>query len=81
MGRPAGYEANPYAFEDILKLRDLTVAELARRAGVPRATIASLIGRHSGAGIGTVGKLADALGCHPQTLFPALVPPRGRRAA
>jgi transcriptional regulator with XRE-family HTH domain len=79
VGRPAGYEANPFAFEAIQQLRGLSIAELARRSEVPRATISAVIGRHNDAGIEVVHKLAAALAVPPEALFPSLVPPRVKR--
>lgn len=72
MARPRGHRLSPTAWEDILSLRGDSLTAVAERAGIPRATLSGLVGGHHGAATPIAHKLALALGCHPETLFPTL---------
>jgi plasmid maintenance system antidote protein VapI len=72
MARPAGHKLNRAAFEDMLKVRGLSITELHERTEIPRATISSLLGGFHAASIPTAHRLALGLDCQPQTLFPTL---------
>ena len=72
MARPPGHKLNRAAFEDLLKIRGLSITELHERTEIPRATISSLLGGHHAASVPTAHRIALGLDCHPQTLFPTL---------
>lgn len=62
------------AWEDSLRYAGLTLSEAARRSGIPRPTLSSLLGGHHRATITQARRLASTLGCRPETLFPTLLP-------
>lgn len=72
MARPAGHKLNRAAFDDMLKIRGLSITELADRTEIPRPTISSLLGGHHAASVPTAHRLALAFDCDPRTLFPTL---------
>lgn len=74
MPRPSGYELNRSAWDDVLRLSGLTLTRVAELAEVPRPTLSSLIGGHHKASVPMAHRIAKALGCRPETLFPDLVP-------
>lgn len=74
MARPAGHRLSASAWEDVLRLSGLQLTQVAERAGLPRATLSSLLGGHHKASIPVAKQLSDALGVHPETLFPTLHP-------
>ena len=74
MARPQGHEISVEAWEDLLRLSELTLTDVARRADIPRPTLSSLVGGHHRASVPQAYKIAKALGCHPFTLFPTLRP-------
>lgn len=53
-------------------LRGETITSVAERSGMPRATISGLVGGHHRASVPIAHKLASALGCNAETLFPTL---------
>lgn len=74
MARPKGHRLNPDAWEDILVARGLSLTEIAERSGIPRPTVSSLLGGYHRASVPQAHRLAEALGCRPQTIFPSLNP-------
>ena len=72
MARPAGHRLSPEAWDDILRLTGTSLTEVAERADIPRPTLSSLLGGYHSASVPMAHKLATALGCNPQTLFPTL---------
>lgn len=72
MPRPAGFALSRTAWDDILRLSGLTLTRVAELADVPRPTLSALLGGHNRASLPTAHKIASALGCHPETLFPGL---------
>lgn len=61
--------ANPVA--ELLALSDLSVTELARRAGVSRASVSEYVHGHRRPGVGQVQRLAAAAGRRAVVSFPA----------
>lgn len=74
MPRPSGFTLNRAAWDDVLRLSGLTLTEVAKLADVPRATLSSLLGGHHRASVPMAHRIATAIGCRPETLFPDLVP-------
>jgi plasmid maintenance system antidote protein VapI len=74
MARPRGHRLSPPAWEDALRFAGLTLTQTAACAGIPRATISSLVGGHHRATFREARKIAAALDCRPETLFPSLLP-------
>lgn len=74
MARPAGHLLHRPAWEDVLRLRGLSLTEVSDLAEIPRSTISSLLGGHHRASVPQAHKIARALGCNPETLFPTLTP-------
>lgn len=72
MARPSGHKLSAYAFEDMLRYSGLSLTQAAERAEIPRATVSSLLGGHHRASVPMAHRLAGALNCHPETLFPTL---------
>ena len=72
MARPRGHRLSPKAYEDILRLTNLTTTELADISGVPRATLSGLAGGFYRASQTNAVKIATALGVHTETLFPTM---------
>ncbi len=72
MARPTGHKLSPEAWDDILRLTGTSLTQVAERADIPRPTLSSLLGGFHRASVPMAHKLATALGCHPQTLFPTL---------
>lgn len=72
MARPAGHKLSPTAWDDMVRLAGTSLTAVAERSEIPRATLSSLLGGHHRASVPMAHKLASALGCHPQTLFPTL---------
>lgn len=65
---------SPTAWTDITNLRGLSLTEAADLVGIQRATISGLYGQHARASVPMAHQIADALGCHAETLFPTLRP-------
>lgn len=63
---------SPTAWTDILNCKGLTLTQAADLAGIQRATISGLAGGHSRASVPMAHAIANAIGCHPETLFPTL---------
>jgi plasmid maintenance system antidote protein VapI len=74
MTRSRGYKLSPSAWADCLRYAGLTLTEAAERAGMPRSTLSSLLGGHHRATAPQARRLADTLGCRPETLFPTMLP-------
>lgn len=72
MARPSGHKLSVRAWEDMLRYSGLSLTQVAERAGIPRATVSSLLGGFHNASVPIAHKLAAAVGCHPETLFPTL---------
>jgi transcriptional regulator with XRE-family HTH domain len=72
MPRPAGHRLSPEAFDDVLRLKGLSLTQAAQRSETPRPTLSSLLGGHSAASVPTAHRIAGALGVNPITLFPSL---------
>lgn len=80
MARPQGHELSPEAWEDILRLKGMSLTQVADRAEIPRPTLSSMLGGHHRASIPVAHKIAQALGCSPVTLFPTLRQPKSNVA-
>jgi plasmid maintenance system antidote protein VapI len=72
MARPAGHLLNRAAWDDLLRLKGLSLTEVADKAEVPRSTLSSLLGGHHRASVPMAHRIAAAVDCHPETLFPTL---------
>lgn len=72
MARPKGHRLSPKAWDDVLRFKGDTLTAVADRADIPRATVSGLVGGFHRASVPTAHKLANALGCDPETLFPTL---------
>lgn len=81
MARPAGHRLNRYAWEDVLAFTGLSLTQVAEMADIPRPTLSSLLGGHHRAAVPQAHRIANALGCNPQTLFPSLIPAKEEEAA
>jgi transcriptional regulator with XRE-family HTH domain len=75
MGRPAGHRLNRAAWEDLLRIKGLTLTQVAELSDVNRATLSSLLGGHHGASTPAAHRIAAAIGVQPATLFPSLGAP------
>lgn len=81
MPRPAGHLLNRDAFQDFLDRTGLSLTEVADRADLPRSTVSALLGGYSRAATPNAYKIATAIGCRAETLFPDLVPkPAAKRS-
>jgi transcriptional regulator with XRE-family HTH domain len=76
MARPAGHPLNRAAWEDLLSLKGLSLTQVAELAEVPRATLSGLLGGFHKSSVPMAHRIAAAIGCHPETLFPTLGPLR-----
>lgn len=74
MARPKGYRMSPAAWADITAMRGVTLTEVAELADVQRASLSGLVGGHARASAPMAHRIASALGCSPETLFPTLRP-------
>lgn len=72
MPRPAGHPLNRAAWDDVLRLTGRSLTQVADLADVPRPTLSSLLGGHHKASVPMAHRIAAAVGCHPETLFPTL---------
>lgn len=72
MARPRGHSLHALAFGDLLHLRDETQSQVARRSGLSPQMLSSLTRGHTCASLRTAERLAAALDCSPETLFPEL---------
>lgn len=72
MARPAGHRLNRSAWEDILKLKGLSLTQVSELAEVPRPTLSALLGGHNRASVPQAHQIAEALEVNPLTLFPSL---------
>lgn len=72
MARPAGHRLSRPAFDDVLRLRGLSITEVAELAELPRATVSSLLGGFHKASTPQAHRIALAIGVAPETLFPTL---------
>jgi transcriptional regulator with XRE-family HTH domain len=75
MARPKGYRLSRAAFLDLARAKHLSMSEIAALGGMPLTTLSGLVNGDHGASMRTVRKLADGLGCEPETLFPELAFP------
>ena len=67
-GRPAGLQANPDAFADVLAGR--SQKWVADKAGVSVSHLSEMLGGTKGATPELAERLAEVLGCRVGTLFP-----------
>lgn len=74
MARPSGYPLNRAAWDDVLRLAGLDLPGVAHISDVPQPTLRSLIGGHRKASVPMAYKIASAIGCRAETLFPDLIP-------
>lgn len=65
---------SPTAWTDILNIKGLTLTQAAELADIQRATLSGLSGGHARASVPMAHAIANAIGCHPETLFPTLRP-------
>jgi hypothetical protein len=72
MARPAGHELNRDAWDDVLRMLDMALPEVAQISGVPAPSLRSLRGGFHKASAVQACRIADACGCRPGTLFPSL---------
>lgn len=72
MARPSGHPLNREAWNDLLALKGLSLSQVADMANLPRPTLSSLLGGFHKASVPMAHKIATAVGCHPETLFPTL---------
>lgn len=72
MARPSGHLLSPKAFGDVLRYSGLSITQVAERSEIPRATVSSLLGGFHRASVPNCHRLAQAMGCDPETLFPTL---------
>ncbi len=80
MARPAGHPINPKAWDDVLRLSGMSLTKVAERADLKRPTLSSLVSNHHWASVPMAHAIADAVGCHPETLFPTLRPITERKS-
>ena len=71
-GRPRGVNINPPAVLDLLNRACLGKGALAAAAGISSGHLADLLYRRKGTNPDVVRRMADALGCSPETLAPQL---------
>lgn len=81
MARPTGFALNRHAWDDVLRLSGLDLPRVADLADVPPSTLRTITNGHRNASIPMAHKLAAAVGCRPETLFPALIPAPSKQAA
>lgn len=74
MARPQGTRLNRLAFDDVLRLSNLTPSDVADLSEIPAATIRGLMGGHHNASPKMAYRMAVALGVNAETLFPGLIP-------
>lgn len=73
MARPTGHRVSKKAWDDIVRIQQTSLTEVATRADVPRPTISALVNGHHGASVPMARKIAIALDVHAETLFPTLM--------
>lgn len=71
MPRPAGYWISRDAWDDVLELRGRSLSSIAERSGVKPSTLRTIATGHDRASLEVAHKIADGLGVHVATLFPA----------
>lgn len=81
MARPTGFPLNRHAWDDILRLSGLNLPSVSARSEIPASTLRTLTNGLRNASIPMAHKLADAVGCRPETLFPDLAKPVEKKAA
>ena len=74
MGRPGDTVCRRRRGPTQLRYAGLTLTETAERAGIPRPTLSSLLGGYHRATATQARRIASTLGCHPETLFPSMLP-------
>lgn len=72
MARPQGHSLSRYAFEDISRLQGVSQKKVADMAGLSPATLSCITTGRRRASVPLAYRIAEALDCHPQTLFPSL---------
>lgn len=72
MARPKGYRLSSQAWDDLVRIKGTNITQVAERAGVGSATISGLLHGHARASLPMAHKVAAALECHPETLFPTI---------
>ena len=73
MARPAGHRMSRKAWDDVLRLQGLSLTQVAERADVTRSTLSALVNGHHGASVPMTHRIAAAVECHPETLFPTML--------
>lgn len=63
---------SPNAWVDILTTKGITLTQAAESSGIQRATLSGLAGGHTRASVPMAHTIANAIGCHPETLFPTM---------
>lgn len=72
MAKPRGHRLSAQAWDDLLRAKGVSLTHVAERADIGRASVSGLVHGHARASIPMAHKLAAALDCHPETLFPTL---------
>lgn len=72
MPRPKGHKLNRRAWDDVLRFTGRSLTQIANQSTIPRPTISGLVTRTQSASVPMAHKLAEAAGCHVETLFPSL---------
>jgi transcriptional regulator with XRE-family HTH domain len=63
---------SPTAWTDILTFKGLTLTQAADISGIQRASLSGLAGGHTRASVPMAHTIANAIGCHTETLFPTM---------
>jgi transcriptional regulator with XRE-family HTH domain len=76
--RPRGYTINPTALDDLLVIRTMSRATLARRLDMRVQRIHDIERRGARVSIEVANTIANVLGVYPATLFPELAVVNGQ---
>lgn len=72
MPRPKGHKLNSRAWDDVVRLSGTSLTKIATSSNIPRPTLSGLVSGIQRASVPLAYKVADAVGCHVETLFPTL---------
>jgi plasmid maintenance system antidote protein VapI len=72
MARPKGHKINQRAWDDILRFSGKSLTQVATGSDIPRPSLSGVVTANQNASVPMAHKIAAAIGCHPETLFPSL---------
>lgn len=81
MARPKGHKLNARAWDDMVRMSGTSLTQVANSSDIPRPTLSGVVSGNQRASVPMAHRIAAAIGCHVETLFPTLNASNDRSAA